>query len=628
MQPHPAQDDLLSAYLDGELDERERRAVEARLERDPAARALLGELRGASAALRALPRASAPPGIAEGVRARMERDSLLSDAPAAPGGPWLRVHRGLLRFSYAAVLLVTAGVAYLTLVQPAVRSTPAYESAAGRGRALTPMSPAIGGGEVARLADAGGRLLEKAGGELSAHSAGVAQRAGEKDLRHLGYLVDGQALAPSSPGIEAADDKAPALAADGGAGKLPDAAGEAYAMKQPPAAAAAEPSADAATPEGMAERLVAGDSTAGPVTADSLLAYSTKLSETGAANYSVMYISCDGPAARQRIVDEVSRQTRWLGLTELPIDMPTDQEGAAGFAVDALRNDFRIGQPAGGQALEICVSGPDSRLAALANNLVQAPAVTNARVEFVAEGKSAANLAESQQLAAEWTRNAATLEVARRGDEAVRLGAILKPTPTVVGPAAASGDADSAHGAGEAGAAAATPPLEDRDRAKGKAAADHRAGRTAPAEAEGPAIARSATRGGGAARAGDEGLEDDANEDGASAPGEKPARRVGRPGGAPPASRAARGQLDEHRKAAASRPREEAQPRIVPPPAGGAGDFGAGRPHEEGPAAPGESSGVGRPIAASQATQPALRHVLLIRIEAQAATAPTSAPAP
>ncbi|NUQ47365.1 MAG: zf-HC2 domain-containing protein, partial [Phycisphaerae bacterium] len=54
MQPHPAQDELLSAYLDGELEEGERRLVEARLESDPAARALLAELRGASAALRSL----------------------------------------------------------------------------------------------------------------------------------------------------------------------------------------------------------------------------------------------------------------------------------------------------------------------------------------------------------------------------------------------------------------------------------------------------------------------------------------------------------------------------------------------------------------------------------------------
>jgi hypothetical protein len=49
-------DELLSAYVDGELTADERAIVEARLESDPAARELVVELRGLSSTLRSLPR--------------------------------------------------------------------------------------------------------------------------------------------------------------------------------------------------------------------------------------------------------------------------------------------------------------------------------------------------------------------------------------------------------------------------------------------------------------------------------------------------------------------------------------------------------------------------------------------
>ena len=53
----PTQNELLSAYLDGELTADERAEVERLLEADPTARRALDELRSLSAALRALPRA-------------------------------------------------------------------------------------------------------------------------------------------------------------------------------------------------------------------------------------------------------------------------------------------------------------------------------------------------------------------------------------------------------------------------------------------------------------------------------------------------------------------------------------------------------------------------------------------
>lgn len=77
------EDELLSAYLDGELSDEERMRVEARLETDPAARQLLAELREASAAVRGLPRAAAPAAVGAGLWEAVAR----AQAPAAPLEP-------------------------------------------------------------------------------------------------------------------------------------------------------------------------------------------------------------------------------------------------------------------------------------------------------------------------------------------------------------------------------------------------------------------------------------------------------------------------------------------------------------------------------------------------------------
>ncbi|MEM9186345.1 MAG: zf-HC2 domain-containing protein, partial [Planctomycetota bacterium] len=64
-------DELLSAFLDGELAPDERAAVEQRIEADPEARLRLEGLRAASSTLRSLPPATAPSGLGEAVTARL-----------------------------------------------------------------------------------------------------------------------------------------------------------------------------------------------------------------------------------------------------------------------------------------------------------------------------------------------------------------------------------------------------------------------------------------------------------------------------------------------------------------------------------------------------------------------------
>jgi anti-sigma factor RsiW len=61
----------LTAYLDGELAEADRRDLEAALEKDPALRAELAQLQGAVAALKALPQPSASAALRRAVLAEV-----------------------------------------------------------------------------------------------------------------------------------------------------------------------------------------------------------------------------------------------------------------------------------------------------------------------------------------------------------------------------------------------------------------------------------------------------------------------------------------------------------------------------------------------------------------------------
>ena len=72
--------ELLSAYLDGELDVREAEAVERILKEDASARHLMENLRQTVSVVSSLPRHSAPSGIAEDLQLTVERSELL-------GGP-------------------------------------------------------------------------------------------------------------------------------------------------------------------------------------------------------------------------------------------------------------------------------------------------------------------------------------------------------------------------------------------------------------------------------------------------------------------------------------------------------------------------------------------------------------
>lgn len=137
----------LSAYLDGELDETERVSVERWLESNPDGRQSLAELRGLTEAVRGLPRAAAPEGLAERVEARLARLQLLETEPAA--GRTVRIFR---RLAVAAVLALAVGAGWMVrrgqlVVEP--RYVVAPETT------LAPVTPGAGAdGPVGALTDA------------------------------------------------------------------------------------------------------------------------------------------------------------------------------------------------------------------------------------------------------------------------------------------------------------------------------------------------------------------------------------------------------------------------------------------------------------------------------------------
>lgn len=101
----------ISAYLDGELTEKERAEVERLLERDAEARRILAELRQTARLLGSLPKERLSAGAAEALNARMERESLLGDgATRSTGGAWWKTP------ALAACIVVACLVGYRGMV--------------------------------------------------------------------------------------------------------------------------------------------------------------------------------------------------------------------------------------------------------------------------------------------------------------------------------------------------------------------------------------------------------------------------------------------------------------------------------------------------------------------------------
>ena len=94
----------LSAYLDGELTDAERTAIEQLLERDPSARAELERLQEAASWVRDLPRRPAPANLTVDVMRRIEAQKA-SGERTAESGRIIRWFVGFRPFALAAAII-------------------------------------------------------------------------------------------------------------------------------------------------------------------------------------------------------------------------------------------------------------------------------------------------------------------------------------------------------------------------------------------------------------------------------------------------------------------------------------------------------------------------------------------
>lgn len=96
--------ELLSGYIDGELDDRERQIIERVLREDESARQLLADLQRTARAVSSLPHHAAPASILGDTQANLERSALLYDFPEP------RAHQTRGRSSWAGRLAMAAMV--------------------------------------------------------------------------------------------------------------------------------------------------------------------------------------------------------------------------------------------------------------------------------------------------------------------------------------------------------------------------------------------------------------------------------------------------------------------------------------------------------------------------------------
>ena len=114
----PLDESLLSAYLDGELDDRERAAVDARLQESAEWRAVLDEVRGTRVALRNLPAVDAPSEFWD--RVLQSDDAVVVDLATAARRRARLLRRASVAAAVAAAVLGVAFVPRPQTVQPPI----------------------------------------------------------------------------------------------------------------------------------------------------------------------------------------------------------------------------------------------------------------------------------------------------------------------------------------------------------------------------------------------------------------------------------------------------------------------------------------------------------------------------
>ena len=158
---------LLQPYVDSELDDAARAAVEARLAADPALQAMVDEQLGARAVLRDLPRESAPAGLR--ARLLLELDAIDREHASEPSAPplALRPRTSRARDFLRGALVIAPAAAAAALLFLVVRAAPTPDLVAPK-----PDAPALAAAPPAPLAAPQAPLL--LGAEPSTPPTGVS----------------------------------------------------------------------------------------------------------------------------------------------------------------------------------------------------------------------------------------------------------------------------------------------------------------------------------------------------------------------------------------------------------------------------------------------------------------------
>ncbi len=117
MKVNPQTDELLSAFLDGELSPRQQTEVQRMAAHDPDMAQRLQQLRGCRTLINVLPRADAPADLLEQVKLSLERRSLLEEHSVLTSTRAGVRHLRMRRFLAAAAMIALVGVLGLVIYQ-------------------------------------------------------------------------------------------------------------------------------------------------------------------------------------------------------------------------------------------------------------------------------------------------------------------------------------------------------------------------------------------------------------------------------------------------------------------------------------------------------------------------------
>jgi hypothetical protein len=199
-------DELLSAYIDGELTDEQLASVQLRLEKDAAARQLVAELRELSQAVRSLPRHQMDQDIRQAVLRRAEREMLVGTLPTSPQGqadratrPAATSRRNPRRWIWAG-MAIAAALMLMVLQQPEENHPPQIAQAPAK---IPPSVSALPQSESDRTEPPSAPPVERSHAPLKREKGGQMKSVAPRAAVQADNAVRGSEAASDQPAAEA-----------------------------------------------------------------------------------------------------------------------------------------------------------------------------------------------------------------------------------------------------------------------------------------------------------------------------------------------------------------------------------------------------------------------------------------